>query len=248
MHWWFLSDPASGVDAVRDQFRSAGSGPDGSPWTLDMDLSFTAHEELVSAMTVCAREQFLCTGSRDSTVRCWRLRNNSRPSVERTYNGHRRSILSLHTLATGGGGVAQRIASCDGAVDVWDIEKGTRLIHYSPHISAGGSASSHGDIFSGGAVANRLFTATLALPGDTQLACAAGGRIVTYDLRSPSRRHGMEWWVSQSSNTCGRIHSISTVGGYMLAAGISGAALVDARMGIVVQRWSMPSTYWFCDN
>jgi hypothetical protein len=64
-------------------------------------------------------------------------------------------------------------------------------------------------------------------------------RLLTFDLRSPAHQHGMEWCISQHPSTCGHIHSISAAGAYMVAAGPAGAVLLDARMGIVVQRWSM---------
>eukprot|EP00750_Incisomonas_marina_P019690 INCI3606.1.p1 GENE.INCI3606.1~~INCI3606.1.p1 ORF type:complete len:1636 (+),score=231.76 INCI3606.1:1946-6853(+) len=214
-------------------------GATGSPWVLDASQTFTAHEESVSAMAVCAREQLLCTGSSDSTVRCWRLRNNSRAAVERTYNGHRRRIMSLHTLAPGGGAAFQ-VASCDGAVDVWDIERGRRLMHYTASGLGGNMGMGTTDLdASGSDTEGALITATLAMPGDTQLACAAAGRIITYDMRCPSRQHGVEWQLSQSSTTCGPIHSLAIVGSYVVAAGSAGAALLDARLGLVVQRWTM---------
>lgn len=157
-----------------------GPGTASSPWVLDSSQTFTAHEESVSAMAVCAREQLLCTGSDDSTVRCWRLRNNSRAAVERTYNGHRRRIMSLHTLAPGGGAAFQ-VASCDGAVDVWDIERGRRLMHYTASGLGGNMGMSTTDLDAAGSDSEgALITATLAMPGDTQLACAAAGRIVTF--------------------------------------------------------------------
>ena len=209
-------------------------------WRFDADQSFSAHEESVTAMAVCAREQVLCTGSRDSTVRCWRLRNNYCPVVERTYNGHRRPIVSLHTLAAGGGS-ASKVASCDGTIDVWDIKTGKRLIHYSADVNAVSTPARVAASDDAHSVAQTpLFTATLAMSGDVSLACAVDRRVVTYDLRCPLRRHGIEWCISKSTKSYGRIHSLTAVGNYIIAAGVAGAAMLDARMGIVVQTWNLP--------
>ncbi|XP_014234232.1 WD repeat-containing protein 81 isoform X1 [Trichogramma pretiosum] len=88
--------------------------------------TFTGHTNSVRCLYVLDNENSFMSGARDRTIKLWSLRSQGDGSVssscQYTYNGHKKSILSLTFLES-----LRYAVTCDGTIHCWDPFMGAFL-------------------------------------------------------------------------------------------------------------------------
>ncbi|XP_067941415.1 WD repeat-containing protein 81-like [Watersipora subatra] len=99
--------------------------------------SFIGHVGAVKSLHALENENSFISGGKDKTVRLWSLRNtgagDTRCTSQFTYVEHKRPVFSAAYLDS-----VKLIASCDGAIHVWDPVTGALLNQYEPSKTPGG--------------------------------------------------------------------------------------------------------------
>jgi len=82
--------------------------------------TFKEHSNAIRCVFVHDNERLFLTGSKDTTVKCWDMLSEG--SSRQTYTGHRLAVTHAEFVDRG-----NLVASCDGSVHVWELERGTKL-------------------------------------------------------------------------------------------------------------------------
>jgi WD40 repeat protein len=236
---------------------------------MSVSESFVAHSEAVTSLEVSGvDERTIATGSSDSTIRVWRVQPGGRPICLRTYNGHRRSIRSLHLLSTGftelhtlrrpdsgaSGAESTSVVSCDGGLHVWDVASGRTLVQLESRESPFRTCAPmhHGCQIAAATETGTLCIIDTRLPGGGWQSNNSGWRAngansrdvgLGFDLLHGARPASVvaefALGFTNEKTACDSI-AVAPGGGLWIAAGsISGeVAVVDSRMGILRRCWS----------
>lgn len=94
------------------------------PWNFAGQTGhiFKEHSSAIRCVSVHDNERLFLSGSKDTTVKCWDLLSEG--SSRQTYQGHRSPVFQTEFVDRG-----NLVASCDGGVHVWELERGTRLTY-----------------------------------------------------------------------------------------------------------------------
>lgn len=143
-----------------------------SSWAFD-ELAYQAGASgAVSLLLPDATERFLVAGTKDGEMKVWSLSSN--PLVElMKYSSHQTSIISAGFLKSG-----THVASCDGSIRIWDIERGMTIADLQKSHSEM-NAFCHLEV-----VSPRFGVGSdMSKHGDDQLATCAGTVLAHYDTR-----------------------------------------------------------------
>lgn len=104
---------------------------------------FKEHSSNIRCISVHDNERLFLSGSKDTTVKCWDLLSEG--SSRQTYTGHKASVSHAEFVDRG-----NLVASCDGTLHVWELERGTRLANLeAATVSPYASSTAAGKEFSG---------------------------------------------------------------------------------------------------
>jgi WD40 repeat protein len=150
--------------------------------------SFREHSGAIRCVSVHDNERLFLSGSKDTTVKCWDLLSEG--SSRQTYSGHKFPINQAEFVDRG-----NLVASCDGSIHVWELERGTKLTHmdaYSVSAHASNSSLAKGE---GGGGPSALFTCFASHQDGRVLVCGTSLSTVTFtDLRA-EQEVVCEWYL-----------------------------------------------------
>lgn len=175
------------------------------PWNFAAQTGnvFKEHSGSIRCVSVHDNERLFLSGSKDSTVKCWDLLSEG--SSRQTYTGHRQGVTHAEFVDRG-----NLVASCDGSLHVWELERGTKLAimdaaAVSPYAGASAASGATRDTN-----VSPFFTCFTSHQDGRVLVCGTSISTVTFsDLRA-GEDVVCEWFLpSASFNASGPNGSIS---------------------------------------
>lgn len=166
------------------------------PWSFAGTTGhvFKEHSNTVRCVSVHDNERLFLSGSKDSTVKCWDLLSDG--SSRQTYTGHKNSVFQSEFVDRG-----NLVASCDGSVHVWELERGTRLTFMEASSTSAWAANSANRDSS--PTNNALFTCFTSHQDGRVLVCGTSLATVTFtDLRA-DQDVVCEWYLPTQNPSFG---------------------------------------------
>lgn len=151
---------------------------------------FKEHSSNIRCISVHDNERLFLSGSKDSTVKCWDMLSEG--SSRQTYTGHRLGVTHAEFVDRG-----NLVASCDGTLHVWELERGTKLANMdaatvSPYASSSAAAGANRD-------SSPYFTCFTSHQDGRVLVCGTSVSTVTFsDLRA-GEDVVCEWFLPATS-------------------------------------------------
>jgi len=189
----------------------------------------------ITSMMVNSIESLLVTGSK-SGVRLWSLNSYPIRQVSK-YSMHSSSPFCMGFLKNG-----THIASCDGNINIWDIEKKDTVAF----LSAPEKGFTHMHVAS----CRSGINCGLGICGDDQIVTCSGSTVSFYDFRfhSPKRLKGIAEWnlplpgtsnhFSLSNQEVPTLTCATTSDLYTFVGSSWGAVFVlDKRVGKIISTW-----------
>lgn len=164
------------------------------PWNFAAQTGnvFKEHSGAIRCVSVHDNERLFLSGSKDSTVKCWDLLSEG--SSRQTYTGHRQGVTHAEFVDRG-----NLVASCDGSLHVWELERGTKLAimdasAVSPYASASAASGATRDTN-----VSPFFTCFTSHQDGRVLVCGTSISTVTFsDLRA-GEDVVCEWFLPSAS-------------------------------------------------
>lgn len=177
--------------------------------------TYAGHSSVIRDFYVPDNEHYFLSASRDKTVKLWLLKNHGNGTAHlgysRTYDRHTRAVFSVQGIES-----KRMVASCDGAVHIWDPVTGTTVCEF--------------DV---GRNNNITSMRTLPAPSTCLAIATTEGNMRLYDVRQ--NKFAQEWKLSPQTSI-GIIRSICTnAEGTWIAAGFSSGivSVLDLQVGIL---------------
>jgi WD40 repeat protein len=152
--------------------------------------SFKEHSNAIRCVHVHDNERLFLTGSKDTTVKCWDMLSEG--ASRQTYTGHRFAVTHAEFVDRG-----NLVASCDGSVHVWELERGNKLANMEAASVSAYASNSSRDRESPSAV----FTCFTSHQDGRVVVCGTSLSTVTFtDLRA-EQEVVCEWYLPTNAAT-----------------------------------------------
>jgi hypothetical protein len=200
--------------AAIHSFGPALPSPSGAGWPPTMGPNqtwnfsgqightFKEHSNAIRCVCIHDNERLFLSGSKDTTVKCWDMLSDG--ASRQTYTGHRFAISHAEFVDRG-----NLVASCDGSVHVWELERGTRLANMDAASISSYASNSSRDPSSPNST---VFTCFTSHQDGRVLVCGTSLSTVTFtDLRA-EQEVVCEWFLPSSATAPSSYNAASLVG------------------------------------